>query len=133
MRALQRQMQDIDEEAKKTLSKKQSDMMVLLYNDVVAVVKKYAVSHDLDLVMHYNDGVNDVEINAPENIFRKINSGPCVPVYWTGSIDISGDLIQTLNAGQPAQPTTPAGTPTTGGAGAGATTTQPKPPGTNPH
>jgi Skp family chaperone for outer membrane proteins len=97
----QRQMQDLEAEAKNTLQKEQSKMMMTLYNEVVGAATRYAVAHDLDLVMHYNDGSTTEEMNAPDNIYRKINTGACTPVFWKPEADISGDLVKTLNANAP--------------------------------
>jgi Skp family chaperone for outer membrane proteins len=107
MRRLKNQMQDIDEEAKTTLMKKQGDMMVSIYNEVAGAVGRFAQANDIDLVVHYNDGTTPVEMNSMDNIYRKINTGACTPVFWKPDVDISKSIVDTLNASYPAAPTTP--------------------------
>jgi Skp family chaperone for outer membrane proteins len=127
LRMVQVQMQDLDDEAKKTLGKKESDMLVTIYQEVAAAVSTYAGANDIDFVLHFNDATTTEEMNAAPNIHRKMGSGPCVPLYWKQDGDISPTILTMLNgkyvsppktAGAPAAGT-PAGTPATGAAPAG--------------
>jgi Skp family chaperone for outer membrane proteins len=115
---LQRQMQDIGEEAKVTLGKKEADMLVIIYREVAQAVSKFAAANDIDLVLHYNDATTPDEMNSPANIQRKMGSGPCTPLYWKGQdVDISYVVQQMLNqsytaaAPAPATPGATAATP----------------------
>jgi Skp family chaperone for outer membrane proteins len=121
-RNVQVQMADLEEEAKKTLGKKESDMLVNIYQEVAAAVHAYAQANDIDFVLHYNDATTPEEMVAAPNIHRKMGSGPCVPLYWKPEGEISQTVLLMLNqkyTGPRAAPTTPAATPATGGAPAG--------------
>jgi hypothetical protein len=118
-------MQDLDDEAKKTLGKKESDMLVTIYQEVAAAVNAYASANDIDFVLHYNDATTKEEMNGAPNIHRKMGSGPCVPLYWKADGDISQTIMLMLNqkytgpvpAAAPAAPA--AGAPATGTPAAG--------------
>jgi Skp family chaperone for outer membrane proteins len=97
-KGLQRQMQDLAEEAKNTLGKKESEELVIIYKEIAAAVASFAQANDIDLVMHYNDATTDLEMNSPQNIQRKMVTGPCTPLYYRpGEIDISQVVLQMLN------------------------------------
>jgi Skp family chaperone for outer membrane proteins len=97
-KTVQRQMQDIADEAKNTLGKKESDELVIIYKEIAAAVARFAQANDIDLVMHYNDATSEVEMNSPQNIQRKMVTGPCTPLYYkAGEIEISPVILQMLN------------------------------------
>jgi Skp family chaperone for outer membrane proteins len=97
-KALQREMQDIADEAKNTLGKKESDQLVIIYKEVAQAVSQFATANDLDLVLHYNDATTSEEMSSAANIHRKMGSGPCTPVYYKpGEVDISQAIMQMLN------------------------------------
>jgi Skp family chaperone for outer membrane proteins len=123
-KGVQRQMQDLAEEARNNLGKKEGDMLVIIYQEVAAAVAAFAPSNDIDLVLHYNDATTKEEMNSAANIQRKMASGPCVPVYWKqGDIDVSAQILDMLNkryaSTAPAAGTPPAGTPGAAAPGAG--------------
>ncbi len=63
---IQRRLEDNSQKAKKSLGKRSDDEMKLLFLDVYEAVQHYAVAHDLDLVMHYNDAVTKEDfLGAP--------------------------------------------------------------------
>jgi Skp family chaperone for outer membrane proteins len=95
---LQRQMQDLADEAKNTLGKKESDELVIIYKEIASAVAAYAQATDIDLVMHYNDATTPEEMNSPQNIQRKMVTGPTTPLYYKpGDIDISQQILGMLN------------------------------------
>jgi Skp family chaperone for outer membrane proteins len=108
-RNIERQMQDIGEEAKATLGKKEADMLVIIYKEVAAAVARFAASNDIDLVLHYNDATSDGEMGSAANIQRKMGSGPCTPLYWKAQeVDISTVVLQMLDANYKASAAAPA-------------------------
>jgi Skp family chaperone for outer membrane proteins len=109
-KTLQREMQDIADEAKNTLGKKESDQLVIIYKEVAQAVSQFATANDLDLVLHYNDATTPEEMSSAANIHRKMGSGPCTPVYYKpGEVDISLAILQMLN--QKLQASAPAAAP----------------------
>jgi Skp family chaperone for outer membrane proteins len=97
-KSTQREMQDLADEAKNTLGKKEADELVVIYKEIAAAVSRFAQANDIDLVMHYNDATTDTEMNSPQNIQRKMVTGPCTPLYYKpNEIDISTVVLQMLN------------------------------------
>jgi Skp family chaperone for outer membrane proteins len=122
MKALERQIQDLADEAKNILGKKESDQFVQLYREVRAAVEAIARYYSIEVVMHYNDAFDEKDMDTPQNVARKMGHAGCMPLYVDKNSDISGIVIDYLNKYyKPAAPITPAGgaapattTPTTG-------------------
>jgi Skp family chaperone for outer membrane proteins len=112
VRNLQREMQDMSEEAKKALGKKRDDQAVIIYREIEEAVKVFARANDLELVMHYNDTSSAQDMYNPVNVQRKLSTGACMPVYFNPQMDITNSVITMLNeyykrqmGSQPIQPT----------------------------
>lgn len=95
---IQQQIQNITEEARDALGKQESDQLVLIYKEVGAAVSAYAQANDIELVMHYSDGVNEVEMNSQQNIHQKMGQRAAIPLFWGQGVDISYPILQNLNA-----------------------------------
>jgi Skp family chaperone for outer membrane proteins len=115
IKRLQRLMQEKTDDARAALDKKQGEMIVLVYKEVEEAVKKYASLAGLEMVLHYNDAVAESDRNSAPNVARKISQSACMPMYMATGMDISQDIVNTLNAKYPA--TTAA--PTAGGGSGG--------------
>jgi Skp family chaperone for outer membrane proteins len=99
MKDVARGMQDEAEEAKGVLGKMSDEKMVEVFKKVQGTTIRYAQSHGFDLVLHYNDALpNEPEYYSPMNVARKIQAGACMPMHWTQGMDISHDVLETLNA-----------------------------------
>jgi Skp family chaperone for outer membrane proteins len=94
---LQRQLEDNAAEIKLKLGKRSDDEMRILFMDVYEAAQRYAATHDFELVLHYNDAVTKEDFLSAQNIARKLNTGALMPLYWMPSMDISMDLVRTLN------------------------------------
>jgi Skp family chaperone for outer membrane proteins len=94
---IQHQLEDNSARIKKKLNKETDQQMKILYMDLVGSVRKYAVAHDLDCVMHYNDAITTEDFLSAQNVARKLNTGALMPVYWKEEMDISQDLVAMLN------------------------------------
>jgi Skp family chaperone for outer membrane proteins len=108
IKRLQREMQDKTEEARVALDKKQGDIIVLVYKEIDEAVRTFARQGGLEMVLHYNDAVLDSDRNSAANIARKMAAGACMPMYLTPGLDISQDIVNTLNAKYPTTATAPA-------------------------
>lgn len=97
LKALDRQVQDLGDNAKSQLLKLQDDMSIHIYSEVEAAVGAYAKANDIDLVMQYNDGVLPTDKSNPQNIQRKMQTGACMPMYSVDGMDISATIIIMLN------------------------------------
>jgi Skp family chaperone for outer membrane proteins len=95
---LKRLIDDNKVEANKTLTKKQEEQLKILYMDVRQVVERVAQSRGFEMVLHFNDAVEPRDYWNPQNIARKMQAGALMPMYYTGALDISNDVVQTLNS-----------------------------------
>jgi Skp family chaperone for outer membrane proteins len=113
LKDLQRQMEDLKNEFNKVMGKKQGQQFVILYSDVRNVAERYAQAHNYEVVLHYNDAVDPKEYWSEANVVRKMQAGALMPLYYTGGIEISAEVIAALNASyrsaqpRPAAPATP--------------------------
>jgi Skp family chaperone for outer membrane proteins len=112
---IQRRMEDNSAEAKLLLGKRSDDEMRILFMDVYEAAQRYAASHDLDLVLHYNDAVTKEDFLSAQNIARKLNTGALMPLYFAPSMDISMQVADLLNSNMGSS-AIPAGAAPQGGA-----------------
>lgn len=106
---LEREMQDLDAEARKDISAQQGTIAVGIYKDIEGVVQRVAVANGFDLVMSYPDATTDTEMYSQANVVRKLASQAAIPLYYKPHIDITDAVVQTLNATFPVAATPPAG------------------------
>jgi Skp family chaperone for outer membrane proteins len=99
VRALQRQIQDLSDEARRALGNKQGETIVELYKEVQRAAARYAREHDLDLVLQYNDAATEAEANSPPAVERRVGGpGCCLPLYVRSkAVDISDKVLAILN------------------------------------
>lgn len=106
LKRIQREIQDLGEQAKKQLGKMNEDMSVLIYKEIEVAVAALARSNDLELVMHYNDAIVPTEMYSAGNVQRKLQAGPLVPIYQVPGMDLTDYIIKMLNDSyQPVVPT----------------------------
>ncbi len=82
---------------KKVLADKSDAGMVTLYIEVANAAKLYASARGIELVMHYNDALDQSEMWSAPNIARKLQAGACIPLYFQPGMDISPQVVQMLN------------------------------------
>jgi len=113
VRATQREMQEISDDAKQVLAKKEGDQLVIIYKEVHEAAARYAAARNIELVMHYNDAVTESDLNNPANVQRKMTTGACMPIVMDPRMDISKDVAWMLNdyykRSTPTTQATPAG------------------------
>jgi Skp family chaperone for outer membrane proteins len=119
--ALQRELQDIDAEARKVIGKEQGDIAVMIFREIEMVIQAVATANGFDLVLSYPDATDPAEVYAQDNIVRKLASQAAMPLFYKPHIDMTRAVIDTLNRSYPPA----AGAATPGGAAA--------PPGTPHH
>jgi Skp family chaperone for outer membrane proteins len=102
-KAIQREMQDMDEEAKQQLNKLRGDLAVQLYREIEDAVQAYARAQDIEMVLHYNDAVVSTDLYNPMNIQRKMQAGGCTPLYVAPGMDITMNIVSMLNSRYQAQ------------------------------
>lgn len=111
IRDLQRQLQDLGEEAKEKTGKMEFDRLVQTYKEIQEAVQVYARARNLELVMHYNDGIG-TDAFLPPIFQRKLMNGACWPMYIAPGMDITNDVTNMLNQRlQATAPAAPTGVP----------------------
>jgi Skp family chaperone for outer membrane proteins len=118
IKTAKRQMEDNIAEAKKAASKKADEHMVQCYKEIEEAVKRYAASNGFHVIFNYSEALTDADKYSPADVQRKIsgpfNSAGVCPLYMVNGIDVSADVVNTLNSMYPA-PAAPATAPATGG------------------
>jgi Skp family chaperone for outer membrane proteins len=98
LKEIERQIQDLGEEAKKNLGKYRDEQTVQMYKEVEEAVAAYARANDIQIVMQYNDPTSTpAEQYHPANIQRKFQNGGCLPMYVQRGLDITDVISANLN------------------------------------
>lgn len=112
---LQREIQDYVDDGKTRLSKREFDELVLVYREIQDAVTRYAKAQNIELVMHFNDGIG-ADVWTPTFFSAKIRNGACQPMYIASGLDITGVIAEMLNRNMAAtQPIQPVNNTNTGG------------------
>lgn len=116
--AIQRYLQDVDNEARKTIGKEQGDIAIMIFREIEGVIRAVATTNNFDIVMSFPDATDDHEMYTQENVVRKLAAQAAMPMYYKPHVDITSAVVQTLNASYPAPPAPPTTgqTPTAPGA-----------------
>jgi Skp family chaperone for outer membrane proteins len=108
---IERQIQDIADEAKNALGKKEADQFVQLYREVRDAVTTIATYYNFEIVMHFNDAFDPKDMDTPQNVARKMGHPGCMPIFINPSSDISTTVIDFLNRAYTAKPAASTATP----------------------
>jgi Skp family chaperone for outer membrane proteins len=106
--AFNRQLQDLDNEARKVVTAKQGEIAVGIFREIETVVDAVAKTNNFDLVLSYPDATTKDEMYVVDNVVRKMASQAAIPLYYKPHIDLTNAVIATLNASFP-PPVTQAG------------------------
>jgi len=98
LKDLQRQVEDNKTAAQKAIGKRQELQLYTLYLDVWNVASKVAAARGYDMILHFNDATDQKEFWSAANIARKMQAGALMPIYYNPALDVSNDVLQTLNA-----------------------------------
>jgi Skp family chaperone for outer membrane proteins len=99
LKKLQREMEDSNDKMKALIAKKTDQQMVIVYSDIRRAAERYAKAHDLELVLHYMEGVKEEDIFNPSNVMSKMQQRSCNPLYIAPGLDISAEIVTALNEG----------------------------------
>jgi Skp family chaperone for outer membrane proteins len=113
---LQRELQDLDAQARKEIGKEQGDIAVQIFKEIEGVIQAVAAANGFDLVLSFPDSSSTQpdEMYSQDNVVRKMASQAAIPLYYKPHIDLTDAVVKTLNARYPpaaATPTAPAGRP----------------------
>jgi Skp family chaperone for outer membrane proteins len=98
---LQRSLQDIDNDARKVISKEQGDIAVQIFREIEGVIKAVAASNNFDVVLSYPDATEDAEMYTQDNVVRKLAAQAAMPLYYKPHVDMTKAVIDTLNMSYP--------------------------------
>jgi Skp family chaperone for outer membrane proteins len=108
---IQRELQDLDAEARKVISKKQGDIALQIFREIEAVIAAVAKSNGFDLVLSYPDATESAERYSQDNIVRMLASQGAMPLFYKPHIDMTKAVVDTLNLSYPVAAGMPAGAP----------------------
>lgn len=106
--ALQREIQDIDRQAQKTITKMTDEGVVKVYKQVKTVIDRIAVANNIELVLCYPDATVPEEMDNPVVARMMLQTPAAMPFYHRG-LDITDPVIQTINKFYPASGVQPTG------------------------
>ena len=98
---LQRSLQDLDNEARKSIGKEQGDIAVQIFKEIELVIKAVATSNNFDIVLSYPDATDEAEMYTQENVVRKLATQAAMPLFYKPHVDMTNAVIQTLNTSYP--------------------------------
>ena len=103
---LNRQIEDIDQEAQRTMGEMTDRMIGEVYHNIKTVINDIAVTNNLDLVMCYPDATTPDDEKRPQVAQLKLQTPALIPFYHR-NMDITQVVVDTLNRRHPAPPTPP--------------------------
>ncbi len=112
IRNLQFQLQDLDNEARKNIGKKQGEIAVQIFKEVEGVIRAVATSNGFDLVLSYPDSTDPNDAYSQDNVVRKLAAQAAMPLFHKPHIDLTDAVIKTLNASYPPPAAAAAAAPT---------------------
>jgi len=104
MVALARQIEDRDRDVNKTLNEDATKIISQLYDDIKTVVDKTAEMNGYHIVFAYPDAVTKEEQDSAMVKELKLKPPAASPFYVAKHVDLTGVVIQTLNAWYPSPP-----------------------------
>jgi Skp family chaperone for outer membrane proteins len=111
-----RALEDMDREVRNLIGKQQEDQLVQLWKEVTAHIKLYGKTRGFQVVLGFGDPMKAEEMDTFANINRKMQGmdlGAACPLYVADGLDVSEDVVTSLNAAyRQNRPATPPVTPT---------------------
>ena len=97
LKAAERKVEDLREEAKKQLGKFQDDMIVQIYREIQEAVTVCAKARHIDMVLQYSDPTAPAEMYHPQVVKHKMGNPWCLPVYVDPELDLTPTVTEMLN------------------------------------
>jgi outer membrane protein len=116
-----RQLEDLSNDAKAVLGKKSDQHMIQCYREIEEAVKRYAAANGFHAIFSYSEALTEADRYSAPDIQRKItgpfNSAGVTPLYFVNGMDVSAEIVSSLNTMFPAPAAAaPATAPAAGGA-----------------
>jgi Skp family chaperone for outer membrane proteins len=109
-----RALEDTDREVRNLVGKQSEEQLVHLWREINDGVQKVAATNGFAVVFGYGDPMDPKELHTFANINRKMQGmdmGGITPLFVAGGLDISEQVVQTLNAQYQGAAGSPVGTP----------------------
>ncbi len=103
VKQIERQRQDNKADYDAAMNKKSDEALKILYQEIQDAASRYAQAHNFDLVLHFNDATTRERYYSGPVIRSKMQHTVCMPLYAAPGMDISKELVDTLNAKAPAR------------------------------
>jgi Skp family chaperone for outer membrane proteins len=118
--AKQRAIEDMQRQARAVLGKKAEAQLVQLWREINDVIDRAAKANSFNIVLAFGDPADAAATGLTDftNINRKLNAiemGSTAPLYFDRSVDLTGVVVQTLNAGFGGAQGSPTSAPRPGG------------------
>jgi Skp family chaperone for outer membrane proteins len=97
LKAAERKVEDLREEAKKQLGKFQEEQMVQIYREIQKAVTVCARARHIDMVMQYSEPTAAAEMYHPKVVMNKMGNPWCLPIYVDPELDLTATVTQMLN------------------------------------
>ncbi len=94
---LNRQLEDMNNDMKKFIGTKTDEQMVTIYKEIQEAAMRYAMSQGLDLILTHIDAVKQEDFLNPMNVMGKMQQRACMPLYYNKGMDVSADIVDSLN------------------------------------
>jgi Skp family chaperone for outer membrane proteins len=99
-RAIQRQIEDVDRQAKRELTQLSNDTIVQVYQEIKQVIFDIAKTNNLDMVLCYPAATKPEDENSPQVAQLMLQTPALIPFYHSG-MDITKYVVDALNARYP--------------------------------
>jgi Skp family chaperone for outer membrane proteins len=109
LKELKRKAEDNKNVGTKALSKRQEQGITTIYLDIYHVAERIAKSRGFEMILQFNDLTDQREYWSAQNIMRKLQAPGCTPMYWNGGLEITQDVVTTLNSSYKTTAPRPAG------------------------
>ncbi len=96
-----RALEDANMAVRKLIGKQSEEQLVQLWREVVDRVELYGKQNGFHIVLGYGDPPDSKELYTAPNIGRKLqgmDAGSVTPLYVAAGLDISEQVVQSLNA-----------------------------------
>ena len=97
MTKLKRDIEDVNNNAKKVLGQKSDANTVTLYREIQDVAARVATANGFEMVLQFSDAFTAEDYNSPMNIMSKMQTRACLPMYYQQGNDISLQVVNLLN------------------------------------
>jgi Skp family chaperone for outer membrane proteins len=97
IKRLRNEISDLNDEAKKVVGEKQAEQLKAIYIEVQGLAERTAKVRDYDLVLQYNDPFTADPVGML-SLQRKMTTDAFLPLFVAPTMDITNEVVASLNA-----------------------------------